>query len=357
MQGVLGVGALCEVLEARDSTGLPVVLKKLHRHCALDPLLVAMFCHEAQVMTTLDHPGLPRLLAYGCDAGQWFLAQRHVPGVDLAQVMERSPGGHVAAGVAAVQQILAALDHAHTRTSPEGTPLEIVHRDVAPANVRVGPDGTVTLLDWGIATSAWRRDPDRGRMKGTRGYMAPEVVTGALEADARSDLFAVGVVLYETHGGPAAVRGRSDAGDGRRGRGPSALPRGGRSGLSRRARRRGAYGACAGSPAAVPHGRSDVRRPVRGGTVQRRAHGPQGPGRPGRRGGRGHVAVGHRNVVVAPSRALPRALTRTVEGPRARHTEPWCERRALRPPMGHATQRPTHGPANLPRRVATLRFP
>ncbi len=197
VDGLLAMGALCEVVHAHDPEGRPVVVKKLHRHCAHDPTLAAMIQHEARVLRALDHPALPRVVAHGCDKGVWFVVEERVPGKDLAAITAHTPTQALEAGVQAVRQVLLALDHAHTRRDGNGALLEIVHRDVAPANVIVGEDGRVTLVDWGLATSVWRPDPDRGRMKGTRGYMAPEVVTGACDADARSDLFAVGVVLYE----------------------------------------------------------------------------------------------------------------------------------------------------------------
>lgn len=194
----LGVGALTEALLVRDAQGRPVVVKRLHRHCASDPSLVAMIEHEARVMATFDHPGLARLIESGRDAVGVFLAQEYIPGMTLRELVARSAEPlPLPAVIAAVAGLLDALDHVHTRCDRAGASLAIVHRDVCPANVLVTPRGAVALIDFGIATSAWRPDPDRGQLKGTRGYMAPEVVTGERVADARSDLFAVGVILYE----------------------------------------------------------------------------------------------------------------------------------------------------------------
>ena len=194
----LGVGALSEALLAHDAQGRQVVVKRLHRHCASDPSLVAMFEHEARVMATFDHPGLARLIESGRDAVGVFLAQEYIPGMTLRELFARSAEPlPLPAAIAVVAELLDALDHVHTRTDRAGTSLAIVHRDVCPANVLVTPRGAVALIDFGIATSAWRPDPERGQLKGTRGYMAPEVVTGERVADARSDLFAVGVILYE----------------------------------------------------------------------------------------------------------------------------------------------------------------
>ena len=204
----LGIGALSEAHLARDAQGRHVVVKRMHRHCASDPSLVAMFEHEARVMATFDHPGLARLIESGRDALGPFLAQEHIPGVTLREVFARSAATlSLPAAVAAVTGLLDALAHVHTRTDAAGEALGIVHRDVCPANVLVTPRGAVALIDFGIATSVWRPDPDRGQLKGTRGYMAPEVVTGERAADARGDLFAAGVILYELTTGTRLYEG------------------------------------------------------------------------------------------------------------------------------------------------------
>jgi serine/threonine protein kinase len=174
-----------------------VVLKRLHRHCAADPDLVDMFRHEARILAALDHPGILRLVELAPDRGSWMQVLERVDGLDLLGLMTRAKELPLALGVEVVRQLLGALGHAHTRAYANGPPLQVVHRDIAPGNVMVARDGTIKLLDFGIATSLWRPDPDRGRMKGTRGYLSPEAITGEHEVDARSDLFAVGVLLYE----------------------------------------------------------------------------------------------------------------------------------------------------------------
>lgn len=193
----LGVGALAETFAAQDADGAARVLKRMHRHCVYDPALVAMFEHEGRLLGRLDHPGIPTLRArYRDAAGVPHLVLDYAEGRGLDAVMA---GGRVAPALATawVAGLLDALDHVHGRADEAGEALGAVHRDVAPGNVIARDDGSVTLIDFGIATSRWREDGDRGVMKGTRGYMAPEVVTGAGLIDGRSDVFAAGVVLYE----------------------------------------------------------------------------------------------------------------------------------------------------------------
>ncbi len=205
----LGVGALSEALLARDEGGGFAVIKRLHRHLASEESCVEMFRHEARVLSALSHPGVASVLEGPARVAEtWEFVQVCAPGVALSELTPamRAPMP-LAASCEVVAQLLSALDHVHTRVDAEGRPLSIVHRDVCPANLIAAREGTVTLVDFGIATSAWRPDPDRGRMKGTRGYMAPEVITGEREADARSDLWAAGVILYELTAGARLYEG------------------------------------------------------------------------------------------------------------------------------------------------------
>lgn len=193
----LASGAMGEVVRARcEGEDDEVVIKRMHRHCASDPALVEMFHHEARLLAAVDHPGVVRLREFARDAEGLMLVLEHVAGADLAAVMHAHPAMTLAAGVEVVRQLLDALAVVHGLCH-EGVLANVVHGDVAPANVRITPEGAVKLMDFGIATSAWRRDPDGGQMKGTRGYMAPEVITGERAADERVDLFAAAVVLYE----------------------------------------------------------------------------------------------------------------------------------------------------------------
>ena len=120
-------------------------------------------------------------------------------GRDLARVItaaERGDGLPVSLTVEIGRQLCAALDHAHNRTDAGGHPLHIVHRDLAPDNVILTFDGTVKLVDFGIATAASRvSHTQSGMLKGKPPYMAPEQVLGEA-VDARADLFGLGVLLY-----------------------------------------------------------------------------------------------------------------------------------------------------------------
>ncbi len=193
----LGVGALAETFVVERPDGCRQVLKRMHRHCAYDPVLVAMFEHEGKLLRRFDHAAIPRWVAsYRDDAGVPHLLVERVAGRALGVVLAQGPSPEAVAASWG-RALFDALAYVHACPDREGVALGVVHRDVSPGNVVARDDGTVSLVDFGIATSRWRMDPERGVLKGTRGYMAPEVITGEGAIDGRADVFAAGVLLYE----------------------------------------------------------------------------------------------------------------------------------------------------------------
>jgi serine/threonine protein kinase len=177
-----------------------VVVKRLFQHLVHHPEAVRMFQDEAHVLSSLNHPSIPQVYDLGYADGHWYLVIEHVPGHTLAELFAAGARAGVPmpldAVVSALEQLCDALHHAHERCDEDGRPLRIVHRDVTPHNVMVTPDGFAKLLDFGVAHTA-REEPSKGGgMKGTLAYMAPEQVRGQ-RLDKRSDVFSVGVVLYE----------------------------------------------------------------------------------------------------------------------------------------------------------------
>lgn len=176
-----------------------VVVKRLFPHLAHHPEAVRMFQDEAHVLAAMNHPNIPQIYDYGFTDSHWFLAIEYVPGHTLAELC--AAGARAAAPmtldviVAALEQLCDALHHAHERRDPDGRPLRIVHRDVTPSNLMITPEGYAKLLDFGVARTA-REESKGGALKGTLAYMAPEQVR-AQRLDKRSDVFSVGVMLYE----------------------------------------------------------------------------------------------------------------------------------------------------------------
>lgn len=178
-----------------------VVLKRILPAYAEDPEFVKMFVAEARVAIGLSHGNIAQVLDFGEEGGQYFIAMEHVDGPSLdgllaAGVRERvAIDPALAAFVAA--RICEGLHHAHTRLGEDGQPLGIVHRDVSPQNVVVSFEGQVKLVDFGIAQARVARDATRpGVLKGKVHYFSPEQAAGR-RVDARTDVWATGVVLYE----------------------------------------------------------------------------------------------------------------------------------------------------------------
>lgn len=176
-----------------------VVVKRLFSHLAQHPEAVRMFQDEAHVLSLLSHPNIPQVYDLGFADGHWYIALEHVPGHNLAELCAAGARAAIPMTldviVAVFGQLCDALHHAHERNDAEGRPLRIVHRDVTPTNLMITPDGYAKLLDFGVARTA-RDESKGGSLKGTLAYMAPEQVRGQ-RLDKRSDVFSVGVMLYE----------------------------------------------------------------------------------------------------------------------------------------------------------------
>src|SRR5262249_9769558 len=133
--------------------------------------------------------------------GQYFMAMEYVAGLSVAALGKKATQrlGDVPQAVACgvVAQACAGLHHAHEKTLPDGTPLHIIHRDVSPQNLILTYEGLVKVVDFGIAKAQGRRTETKaGLVKGKFSYMSPEQCLG-LTLDRRSDIFALGIVLFE----------------------------------------------------------------------------------------------------------------------------------------------------------------
>jgi serine/threonine-protein kinase len=201
----LAVGGMAEVYLARQGelSGFKtlVVVKKVLPHLAVKPDFIAMFLDEARIASMLDHPNIVRITEVGRAGDEYFLAMELVQGKPLASILQQSekaktPIPHHLAALS-VANAAAGLHHAHQLTDASGHPLGLVHRDVSPQNIMVSFEGSVKVIDFGIARALGRLgDTVAGSLKGKLGYMAPEQARGE-QVDARADLFSLGVVLWE----------------------------------------------------------------------------------------------------------------------------------------------------------------
>jgi serine/threonine protein kinase len=201
----LATGDVADVLLAR-ATGLEgfarhVVIKCIRPELATEQRLIESFLEEARIAAALHHQNVVQVHDIGEQDGRYFFAMEYVHGEEVRQLIakmrerdEQVPIGHL---IAIITAVAAGLHHAHEQRSPTGEPLGLVHRDVCPANILLGYDGSVKLVDFGMAKAALRSTKTAsGTLKGKASYMSPEQCMGK-GIDRRTDTFALGIVLYE----------------------------------------------------------------------------------------------------------------------------------------------------------------
>ncbi len=178
-----------------------VVVKQVLEGLADDPEFREMFLNEARLAATLDHPHIVRVYDVCEIDGRPSIVMEYVHGESLGSLLHLATRSDtelpLADALTVIDAVAGALSHAHDARAIDGAPLGIVHRDVAPNNILVGYEGEVKLIDFGVARALGATRITRGSVvKGKAAYMAPEQYTGG-DVDARSDVFALGVVLYE----------------------------------------------------------------------------------------------------------------------------------------------------------------
>ena len=202
--GELAVGGMAELFVAVQK-GLEgfvkvVVLKRVLPHLTTNDQFTRMFVDEARLAARLEHPNIVRTHEFGEVSGQYFTAMEYLPGEDLHKILNALAASkqQMPANMAAwiVGQVCNGLHFAHQLTDTGGRPLSLVHRDVKPANVVVTYRGQVKLVDFGVAKIRSQADTRSGTIKGKVAYMSPEQLLSR-GVDQRSDVFSIGVVLWE----------------------------------------------------------------------------------------------------------------------------------------------------------------
>ncbi|HEY8927189.1 MAG TPA: serine/threonine-protein kinase, partial [Polyangia bacterium] len=200
----IAVGGMAEVYRAwaegpGDFRKLVAIKRLLPQH-ALDPQLLRMFLDESRLMARFGHPNLPQVIDVSDGGGVDvpFFVMEHVSGVDLREILRAAGGALPVEHIVTIATgVAAGLHHAHELRADDGRPLDIVHRDVSPSNVLVSFDGTVKVTDFGVAK--WLQQKSftyQGQLKGKFAHMSPEQCRGEA-LDRRSDVFALGTLLYE----------------------------------------------------------------------------------------------------------------------------------------------------------------
>jgi serine/threonine-protein kinase len=202
----LATGGMAEIFLARMKgvAGFEkqVVIKRILPQYADDEQFVAMFLDEARIAARISHPNVCQVYELGEVDGQYFLAMEYLEGIPLTTVLRKVTKDGLPPDLrlvtALVVQACEGLHNAHELKELDGQPIGVVHRDISPQNLFVTIDGTVKVLDFGIAKATGASAKTRtGTVKGKYAYMSPEQLRGEA-LDRRSDVFALGVVLFES---------------------------------------------------------------------------------------------------------------------------------------------------------------
>jgi serine/threonine protein kinase len=216
IDGLLARGGMGEVYLARvtgaHGFARRVVVKTIRTELLADERAALMFVDEARIAAGLHHRNIVQILDFDRFDGGAFLVTEYVEGCDLRTLLQHAgapPPYEVAVTIAA--ELGAGLDAAHEATAADGSPLNLVHRDVSPSNVLLGIAGEVKLADFGVAKTRSRSyQTTSGSIKGKAPYMAPEQILGE-PLDRRADVFGLGVLLFELSTRTRLYSARTDA--------------------------------------------------------------------------------------------------------------------------------------------------
>src|SRR5438874_9355413 len=215
---LIASGGMAEVYLARQAGAAGfeklVCLKRILPHLARDKQFVEMFLNEARLAARLDHPNIVSIFDLGEANGNYFIAIEFIDWTSLRAVAKRAHERGERLPIAEVVKIVSmaagGLHYAHDLAGPDGKPLGLVHRDISPDNILVHRNGMAKVVDFGIAQAANSSGmTSTGTLKGKVAYMPPEQLRGE-QLDRRTDVFALGVVLYELLAGRRPWEGDSE---------------------------------------------------------------------------------------------------------------------------------------------------
>lgn len=212
----IATGGMAEIFlaHARDRPSQPIVIKRILPHLVKSAEFVSMFLDEARIAAQLQHDNIARIHDIGQQNGAYFIVMEYVHGEDIRRIynaaykLQRSlPLAH---SIRVIADAALGLAYAHKLTDFTGRPMGVVHRDVSPQNILVTYEGGVKVVDFGIAKAANKVNQTRaGVLKGKYSYMSPEQALGD-PIDHRTDIFALGIILYETTTGTRLFKRHSE---------------------------------------------------------------------------------------------------------------------------------------------------
>ena len=190
VEKLLGKGSMGAVYKAWDPVlKRTLAIKVMTGAGSSDEDFVKRFFREAEATAGLNHLNIVALYDIGEQDGQPYIAIEYLEGEDLSSILRKKATIPFSTKVRLVIELCRGLDHAHNRG--------VIHRDIKPSNIHITPDGSVKIVDFGIAKLASSEMTATGILMGTPSYMSPEQVTGHSDLDGRSDLFSTGVIVYE----------------------------------------------------------------------------------------------------------------------------------------------------------------
>ncbi|MCX5745504.1 MAG: serine/threonine-protein kinase [Proteobacteria bacterium] len=228
----IGVGGMAEIFRGKAVAAggfeKPVAIKRILPHLSQDPRFVQLLIAEAKVLSLLKHRNITQIFDVGLgDDQQYFLVMEYVDGKDLGAIQravidDKRRRTRIPFDLALhiVAEICEALEHAHSARAPDGKAMSLVHRDVSPSNVLLSRAGEVKLTDFGIAKRAEQEHTSAGAVKGKFAYISPEQARNE-RLDARSDVFSVGILLWELVCNRRLFRRARDVGAGARAGAPT----------------------------------------------------------------------------------------------------------------------------------------
>ena len=202
----LNTGGMAEVFKAKtfgvEGFERIVAVKKILPTIAEDKEFISMFIDEAKIAVQLQHANIVQIFDLGNINGDYYIAMEYVAGHDLRVIFDRCVRTNQKLDIGCVCYIISkiceGLDYAHNKKDASGEPMNIIHRDISPQNILISYDGDCKLIDFGIAKATNKSSATQvGILKGKFSYMSPEQVSGKANLDRRSDVFALGIVLYE----------------------------------------------------------------------------------------------------------------------------------------------------------------
>jgi serine/threonine protein kinase len=214
----LASGGMAEVFIA-ESAGIEgfkkrVCIKRVLPHLSEKKRFIAMFLDEARLSAHLSHSNVVQVFDIGVGDKTYFIVMEYVEGADLKQVIKHVRDNNrvfpIEQAIYICGKMCEGLAYAHEETNENGEPLNAVHRDISPPNVLLSKHGEVKIVDFGLAKASTQLEKsEAGIIKGKFSYLAPEAAHGN-EVDARADIFAVGIILWEMLAGRRLFQGQSD---------------------------------------------------------------------------------------------------------------------------------------------------